>query len=90
MRHSPNRRSTARDRPHRWQRRTTRLLNFGARLARSIQQVFAIVPPDYPACAGVSPRNGQPNARSSASARSSRPAEVAIVMSMPWIFSTLS
>jgi hypothetical protein len=46
MRQSPNFRSTARDRPQRWQRRTVRTLNFGVRLARSIQQVFAL--PLYP------------------------------------------
>src|SRR5512134_1531280 len=43
MRHNPNRRSTARDRPQRWQRRTRRVLNLGVRLARSIQQVFAMI-----------------------------------------------
>ena len=42
MRQSPNLRSTARLRPHRWHRRTVRTLNFGVRFARSIQQVFAI------------------------------------------------
>jgi hypothetical protein len=45
MRHSPKRRSTARLRPHRWHRRTVRTLNFGVRLARSIQQVFATAYP---------------------------------------------
>lgn len=93
-RQSPNFRSTARARPHRWQRRTFRAENFGARLARSIQHVFAMVSSFSLAYAatgfGVSPRNGQPNSRSSASARSSRPAVVTIVMSIPWIFSTLS
>lgn len=37
-----------------------------------------------------SPRNGIPSSRSSASARSSRPAVVTIVMSIPWICSTMS
>src|SRR6185295_11789638 len=45
IRHRPNLRSTARDRPQRWQRRTVRTLNLGVRLARSIQQVFAIYSP---------------------------------------------
>ena len=89
MRHNPKRRSTARERPQRWQRRTRRVLNFGVRLAFSIQQVFAMFSP-YAALAGVSPRNGQLNSRSSAIARSSRSAEVTTVMSIPWIFSTLS
>jgi hypothetical protein len=39
-------RSTARERPHRWQRRTPRTLNFGVRLALSIQAVFAIFSPN--------------------------------------------
>ena len=89
MRHNPKRRSTARERPQRWQRRTRRVLNFGVRLAFSIQQVFAMFSP-YAALAGVSPRNGQPNSRNSAIARSSRSVEVTTVMSIPWIFSTLS
>lgn len=89
MRHNPKRRSTARERPQRWQRRTRRVLNFGVRLAFSIQQVFAMISP-YAACDGDSPRNGQPNSRNSAMARSSRSAEVTTVMSIPWIFSTLS
>src|SRR5436190_24192045 len=42
IRQRPNFRRTARDRPHRWQRRTVRTLNFGVRLALSIQAVFAI------------------------------------------------
>jgi hypothetical protein len=42
MRQRPNFRSTARDRPQRWQRRTVRTLNFGVRLALSIHAVFAI------------------------------------------------
>jgi hypothetical protein len=45
MRHKPNFRSTARERPQRWQRRTVRTLNFGVLFARSIQAVFAITSP---------------------------------------------
>jgi hypothetical protein len=46
IRQTPNFRSTARDRPHRWQRRTPRTLNLGVRLALSIQAVFAIFSPN--------------------------------------------
>src|SRR5882724_11488583 len=46
--------------------------------------------PSQPAATGVCPRNGIPNWRNSPSARSSRPAVVTKVMSIPWIFSTLS
>src|SRR5690606_19542556 len=41
-------------------------------------------------CTGVSPRNGIPRARSSAIPSSSRSAVVTKVMSIPWIFCTLS
>ena len=64
-----------------------RTLNFGVRLALSIQAVFAI----YCNASEVSrPRNGHPSSRSSAIARSSRSVVVTNVMSIPWIFSTLS
>ena len=43
IRQRPNFLSTARERPHRWQRRTVRTLNFGVRLARSVHAVLAIV-----------------------------------------------
>src|SRR3954470_12304586 len=43
IRQRPNFRRTARERPHRWQRRTPRTLNFGVRLALSIQAVFAML-----------------------------------------------
>src|SRR5690242_1967186 len=46
--------------------------------------------PSQPAATGVCPRNGMPICRSNASARSSRPAVVTNVISIPWIFSTLS
>ena len=95
IRHSPNFRSTARTRPQRWHRRTRRVENFGVRLARSIQHVFAMGYATFSVgvssrWGGVSPRNGQPNSRSNAIARSSRLLVVTSVMSIPWIFSTLS
>src|SRR3954470_1758143 len=43
IRQRPNFLRTARDRPQRWQRRTPRTLNFGVRLALSIQAVFAML-----------------------------------------------
>ena len=42
IRHSPNRRKHPRRRPHRMQRRTVRVVNFGGRLALLIHDVFAI------------------------------------------------
>jgi len=90
MRHSPNLRRYARARPHRWHRATLRLVNFGFRLPLSIQHFFAIGPPSQATSTGVSPRNGMPISRNSAMATSSRFASVTIVMSIPWIRSTLS
>ena len=44
----------------------------------------------YATATGASPRKGMPISRSSAIAVSSRPALVTNVISIPWIFSTLS
>jgi len=42
IRHNPNRRRKLRRRPHRAQRRTVRLENFGGRFAFKIHEVFAM------------------------------------------------
>jgi hypothetical protein len=91
MRHTPNRRMYARARPHRWQRWYLRTPNLGFRFAFSMRHVFAMRQRSpYPIGTGVSPRKGIPISRSKAIPTSSRPAVVTNVMSIPWIFSTLS
>jgi hypothetical protein len=93
IRHRPNRRRYARDRPQRPQRLCCRTANFGFRLLFSIMAFRAIA--NSPGVDGAyrrppflsSPLKGMPSSFSSASAWSSRVAVVTNVMSMPWICS---
>ena len=67
--------------------------SFFLRSLRTIADVFAMcrqVPLLFEPCLPSSPRNGIPSSRSSASAWSSRLAVVTIVMSIPWMCSTMS
>ena len=77
IRHNPNRRKKPRRRPHRAQRRTVRLENFGGRFAFKIHEVFAIV--SY--FSNFS--NGMPNPSKSSRASWGVLAVVAMVTSMP-------
>jgi len=88
MRHMPNLRRNARERPQRWHRLYLRTAYFGVRFAFTRHDFFAIEPQFT--WTGVCPRNGIPSSRRSAIPRSSRFAVVTSVMSIPWIFSTLS
>ena len=104
MRHSPNRRRNARDRPHRPQRLCCRTSNFGFRLLFSIMALRAICrlssqkgTRERQAVAEAamtfdfsSVRNGMPSSLRSANATSSRSAVVTNVMSMPCTCSIMS
>jgi len=96
IRHIPNFRRTALERPQRWQRCCRRAVNFGFCFDFSTNDLGAIlVRAPYPCWGTRAPplsslRNGIPSSRSSANAWSSRLAVVTTVMSMPWILSTMS
>jgi hypothetical protein len=84
MRQRPNLRNTARGRPQTRQRRIVRVMNFGffaalIRIARVAIRSFLV----YLA-------NGMPSSRSSALARSSRPAVVTIVTFKPFDLSVFA
>ena len=72
--------------------RTRRTLNFGSRLAFSIQAVLRHVRPPSRALSGrrLAPERPCPAPAAAPCARSSRSVDVTTVMSIPWIFSTLS
>jgi hypothetical protein len=83
MRQSPNLRSTLRGRPQTRQRRTVRVMNLGffaalIRIARVAMGVLFYL------------ANGIPSSRSSALARSSRPAVVTIVTFKPFDLSVFA
>lgn len=98
MRQMPNLRYTARDRPHKRQRRFTRVENFGVRFARANLDLLATAySPQFKAdgdqAASVDEplvRNGIPNAVNSINASSSLRAEVPIVIFIPCTLVNLS
>ena len=93
MRHSMNRRNTARCRPHLWQRVYARTPNFGRPRCLFNSAFFAIASslvPYSPADTAAMPAKGNPSARSSARPSSSSRAVVTIVMSIPRTEATLS
>ena len=78
MRQRRNFRSTLRARPHTWQRRTVRVMNFGFLAALILIALLAIRQDSF------LDANGIPSRFSSASARSSAPAVVTIVTFKPF------